>query len=249
MKTLLEKRYYPGVKGWMQKPFPCFIAEINKGVPGHSTPDIVGVQDVGGDLSGDIETIIVEVKRGNDPFIRACGQTLSYGVYANRVYLADIRTHNFSSEELQVAGHLGIGLVRIRKENKSCAEISSSPFHIPVRSLNLRLLEVLGLGRCQLCDSFFKIGNAKNHWSNVERAEDEACYVVKKALDREKGIMFWRMRVAERKRKLHLTDIKPGDSNERRFICPECVTGILALDVDRVKGWFKEYAKANALSF
>lgn len=247
METPLEKRYYPSVKEWMERRFPCFIAEVNRGLSGIGIPDIVGVQDVGGNLSGDVETIFIEVKRGHDPFARACGQTLSYNVCANRVYLADIRAGNFTPEELQIAGHLGIGLVRIRKGR--CTEVLSSPFHTPIRGLSLRLLEVLGLARCQLCDSFFKMRNAEKPWSNVVRADEDACYVVKKAIDREKGLMFWRMKVAERKRKLRLTDIEKGSSEERRFICPECVTGVLAIDEDRVKGWLRNYVKANSLSF
>jgi hypothetical protein len=53
--------------------------------------DVIGIRDIGGDLSGEVETVAVEVKRGSTPFANACGQTYGYSVYANRVYLADLR--------------------------------------------------------------------------------------------------------------------------------------------------------------
>jgi hypothetical protein len=54
--------------------------------------------------------------------------------------------------------------------------------------------------------------------------------------------MFWSMKVAERKRKLGLSEVEKGESEERRFICPECVEGILAIDSDRIKGWIRDFA-------
>ena len=89
---------------------------------------------------------------------------------ANRVYLAEERDHVFSPDEMDIASHLGIGLIQIR--NGECFEILSSPFYTPIARLNLLLLETLGLGRCQFCDSFFEIGDTQNHWSNLIRGEE-----------------------------------------------------------------------------
>jgi len=183
-----EKVLYQQVRGWMKKRFRCFRAEVTKGIRKWGIPDIIGIRDIGGELSGDIETIIIEVKRGDDAFARACGQTLGYNVYANRVYLADKRPTTFSPEEMQVASHLGIGLIQIR--DHTCIEVLSGPFYTPIRRLNLDLLEILGVGRCQFCDSFFEMGNAEQRWLLMMRGE-EPFKVIAKAFDSDKGIIFW----------------------------------------------------------
>lgn len=68
-----ERKLYPIVEKWMKKQFFCFKTAINRGVK-YGRIDIVGIRDVGGDLSGEIETISIEVKRGSEPFATACGQ-------------------------------------------------------------------------------------------------------------------------------------------------------------------------------
>ena len=70
-----ERTLYPLVQRWLKRHFACFRTSINKGLQ-HSRIDIVGVRDTGGDLSGEVETIAIEVKRGSVPFANACGQTL-----------------------------------------------------------------------------------------------------------------------------------------------------------------------------
>jgi hypothetical protein len=237
MRNRREKAIYPLVAKWVRKHFHCFKTEIDKGLR-YSRVDVIGVRDVGGELSGEVQTIAVEVKRKGQPFATTSGQTLGYNVYANRVYLAEARKEPFSPDEMDIASHLGIGLIQIR--DHTCIEVLSSPFYTPIRRLNLRLLETLGLGRCQLCDSFFEMGDTKNPWSNVI-GDEEACYAVEKAIKEEKGLMFWSLKVAERKRKLGLTTAPKDFTDERRFICPECVKGILAIDEDRVKGWISEF--------
>src|SRR5437764_15255149 len=99
MKADLENTLYPYVERWLKRHFLCFRTAINKGLR-HSRIDVVGVRDIGGDLSGDVETIAVEVKRGLFPFATASGQTLGYNVYANRVYLADVRDKSFTPDEI-----------------------------------------------------------------------------------------------------------------------------------------------------
>jgi hypothetical protein len=101
----------------------------------NSRIDIVGIRDTGGDLSGEVETIAVEVKRGSFPFANACGQTLGYNVYANRVYLADLRAAPFTATELHIASHLGIGLIQIKADK--CIEVISSPVCKPMQRLSL----------------------------------------------------------------------------------------------------------------
>jgi len=100
-----EKELYPLVERWLKRNFLCFRTAIDKGFK-FSRIDILGIRDIGGDLSGDVETIAIEVKRGRSPFAKACGQTLGYNVYANRVYLADLkdqqRWSGLSEQHIQI---------------------------------------------------------------------------------------------------------------------------------------------------
>src|SRR5262245_5986134 len=128
MKREPENSLYPVVERWLRTRFTCFRTAVNKGLR-HGRIDIIGVHDVGGELSGDVETVAVEVKRGSFPVVNGCGQALGYNFYANRVYVADIRKESVSRAELLIASHLGIGLVQIK--GKRCIEIASSPFAAP----------------------------------------------------------------------------------------------------------------------
>jgi len=219
-KKQSEEDLYEGVERWLKRHFACFKTGQNKGLR-HGRIDVIGVRDIGGDFSGAIEIIGVEVKRGSFPFANACGQTLGYNVYANRVYLADVRNSGFSRDEIDIASHLGIGLIEIKKGK--CFEVRSSPFYTPIEKLSLGLLARLALGRCQLCQSFFETGTADaNRFGNVTRE-------FKRALKgkENKGIIFWNWEISERKTRLKL-DARSGHfTYERRFLCPDCVQELL----------------------
>jgi len=232
MKIQREPFLYPIVEKWVKRHFRCFKTAVNKGLS-YSRPDVIGIRDTGGNLSGEVQTIIVEVKKRSEPFASTSGQTFGYNVYANRIYLAELRDKPFSTDEMDIASHLGIGLVQIR--NRKCDEILSSPSYAPIQRLNLRLLESLGLGRCRLCESFFETGNTKDPWASLI-GED-----VWKALKEGKGLMFWRQEIAARKRKLGLTKTPKNYSRERRFLCAECVAEILSVQPERIKSWLSEY--------
>lgn len=179
MKPIKEKNLYPIVERWMRRHFRCFATAINKGT-GYSRIDVFGVKDSGGDLSGEVETISVEVKKGSEPFATASGQALGYRVYANRVYLADARDAEFSADEINIASNLGIGLIQIR--GGKCREILSSPHYTPISKFNLTLLENIGLGKCQLCGCFFRLGDGgKKRFANVTREN------LKRSVKEEKG--------------------------------------------------------------
>jgi hypothetical protein len=227
-----EKKLYPVVERWLKRHLLCFKTDTNTGLRQYSLADVVGIRDIGGDLSGDVETVIVEVKRGLDPFARASGQTLSYNVYANRVYLADIREKTFTPDELQIASHLGIGLIQIR--NGRCAEVLSSPFYHPINRMNLLLLERLSLGRCQLCDCFFETGSPEKGYSKLVRED------VLKAIQNGKGLVFWKEELAERKNRKGIRPTEDGTVFDRRFICPSCVETLLAIQEKRFKGWVRD---------
>ena len=218
MKELKEKDYYPIIASWLEKKQHCFQTGINTGL-NYGRIDVVGVKDVGGQLSGEIETISVEVKRENEPFATASGQALGYKVYANRVYLAAVREEGFSHEEITIANHLGIGLIQIKA--KKPVEILSSPYYKPLTSMHLLLLEKLALGECKLCGCFFNIGSLENKYSNLTRTN------IKNALETEKGLMFWNYSVGTRKKNTKLWTPDTNDSvYERRFICPDCISFI-----------------------
>jgi len=215
-----ESAAYPLVEKWMKRQFHCFKAGINVGLR-YSRVDVLGVKDVGGDLSGEIEIIAIEVKRGSEPFATASGQALGYHVYANRVYLADRREKTFTPSEIEIASHLGIGLVQII--GATCREVLSSPYHRPISRLSFSLLEKLALGECRICGTFFEIGMAKNRqFSNLTREKFQ------KAVGSEKGLMFWNRELADRKNKTGVRVTNDGTTHERRFICPDCVQNVLA---------------------
>jgi len=160
----------------------------------------------------------IEVKRGLFPFANACGQTLGYNVYVNRAYLADVRQTNFTANEIHIASQRGLGLIQIC--DRPCIERISSPFYHPIENLNLRLLEAMALGRCQLCASFFRIGSGDKRFNKLTRED------MRRAINEEKGMMFWNREVAQRKRKLGLRVPKDGMTYERRFISPDCVENV-----------------------
>lgn len=222
MRPIPEKQLYPVVQRWMIRSFKCFKAMHNVGL-NYSRCDVVGVRDVGGQLSGEIETICIEVKIHDEPFATASGQALGYRVYGNRVYLAYRRPKPFTDDQIAIASTLGIGLIWIR--DIRCQEVLSSPFYRPLTRLNLRLLERMALGHCQICGSYFDIGNAEsggNRWANL------ALENVKKAIDDEKGIVFWNWEVGQRKKRLKI-DLKRRDRVfESRFICADCVSRLLS---------------------
>jgi hypothetical protein len=219
-KKPLERDYYPLVARWLKRHFLCFRVAVNRGLR-FGRIDVIGIRDIGGDFSGEVETIAVEVKRGSTPFANACGQTYGYSVYANRVYLADLREDRFTQDETFIASNLGIGLIQIK--GTKCREVLSSPFYQPIQKMQLRLFESLHLGKCQLCQSLFEIGTADgNNYTKVAREN------IKRAIREEKGLVFWNRELAERKRRLGLTRNKEDESTwERRFICPDCVGSVV----------------------
>ena len=219
-KKPLENTLYPHVERWMRRHFLCFHVSVNKGIK-YGRIDVLGIRDIGGDFSGEVETIAVEVKRGS-PFSNASGQTFGYRVYANRVYLADLREKPFNHDEIQIASCLGIGLIWIK--GTRCKEVLSSPYYKPITKLQLRLFEALRLGVCQLCDSLFQIGEPGegNNYGNVCREN------VKKAIKDEKGLVFWNRELADRKGRLGVNGRDGSITYERRFICPDCVQHVLA---------------------
>lgn len=211
-----EQSLYPIVANFLAKSHQCFRTAMNEGLR-YSRADVIGIRDIGGDLTGEIETIIVEVKRGTEAFATSSGQAFGYTVYANRVYLADKRLHGFSQEEIQIANHLGVGLICIDAKNR-CSITLTSPFYKPLIRLNAQLLEKLRLGKCQLCESYIEIGDGNNRYTRLARER------LDKAINEEKGIIFWNREVGDRKDKHGVRLVKENSTYERRFLCSDCVS-------------------------
>ncbi len=225
--TDLEAELYAPVGEWAKSHFRCFDVFINRGIA-FGRVDVLGVRDAGGDLSGEVETLSIEVKRGATQFAATVGQALGYRIMTNLVYLADVRPQGFSFEEVEVARHLGVGLIEIRQSPFSCAEVLSSPVYQPIERLRLSLLEGVGLGRCRFCGDFFRLNTVDKPrgWSNMRRAQSSERYSqsIGSAISEEKGLVFWSHVTGRRKTPLHTRRPDDGSTWDRRFICPECVT-------------------------
>jgi hypothetical protein len=218
-RAIKESDLYPKLSKWLRTSYGCFATSQNLGLQ-HSRVDVLGIRDVGGDLSGEVETIGVEVKRGNQPFATTSGQARGYSVYADRVYLADVRTDGFTRHELDIASALGVGLIRI--SSSGCREVLSSPRHKPIARMQLRVFEKMGYGRCCVCQCLFQVGKGKADYdfSHLSRAG------IVKAAQRDKGLIFWNEAVGKRKVP---EGRKKGISWERRFVCRECVQNLFPI--------------------
>jgi hypothetical protein len=212
-KRIKEEQYYPVVEKWLKKQCNCWATGINKGLR-HSRIDIFGAKDVGGHLSGEIDTYSVEVKINKQHFATSCGQASGYRIYANRIYLAIPTDEKFTDDEIAIAEHLQIGLIQISSRNV-CSEILRSPKHEPIHNMHLQLLENLAIGQCQMCGSHFRLGNEESKRSMVARSN------LRKAYEQEKGLIYWNMELADRKRKKSAA--QDDMSYERRYICSDCV--------------------------
>jgi len=211
-----ENRLYPIVEKHLRCRFDCFATGVNRGTQ-YGRVDVVGVRDIGGDLSGGWEVIGVEVKGGSQPFGTAAGQAHGYSVYANKCYLADLRsgTRPFRSDEIDIASALGIGLLAI--SGGKVKEVLAAPHREPIERLSLQLLEKLDYSLCTVCRSLFRRSENGNWSANISRAG----FV--KAAEREKGFIYWLSEMAERRR---ASRRDRALIYERRYVCADCVRAL-----------------------
>jgi hypothetical protein len=211
---------YPYVESWVKRRFKCFVTGQNTGIR-FGRIDVVGVRDTGGVFSGSTEVISVEVKGGNQPFATAAGQAHGYSVYAERCYLADVRSAaaTFSDDELEIASRLGIGLLRIA--GKRVYEVLSAPTGSPIERLQLQVVSKLGYAPCTVCGSLFRYGDTPSNEARIRRY-NQAGAALTKAVEEEKGLVYWLGDVADRSP----TRTSSGYIYHRRYICRDCVNGI-----------------------
>ena len=213
-----EAKLYPLVERWMRKRFVCFKTGINIGLR-YSRVDVLGIRDIGGDLSGEVETIGIEVKKRHTTLCdRQWPSVGIQGLDANKVYLADVRGKNFTAHELDIATNLRIGLHPNFERQMLRGPLCSSPHHNPITRLSLHLIEKMALGKCQLCNSFFEIGEKGSRLRAYVAQENFS-----KARESGKGMMFWNREVAKRKDKLGIRSLGDYETFERRYFCPDCI--------------------------
>jgi hypothetical protein len=205
-----EKKLYPLVERYIRRRFECFVSGQNRGTR-HGRVDVIGIRDIGGYLNGSFELIGVEVKAGYQPFNIAAGQASGYSVYANRCYLADVRSgpRFFDLEEIDIAGALRIGLLAVT--GSKVVQVLAAPPSVPLARLQLELVEKLGYSACSLCGSLFRRSTGRNFTENVSSAG------LGKAAEREKGAIFWLFEHAKGRRDPR------SYVYHRRYLCADCV--------------------------
>jgi len=207
---LNEAQYYPAVERFLRRRFHCFVTAKNRGTK-FGRVDVVGIREIGGDLSGDVELVGVEVKRGNQPFNTATGQAFGYSVYAERCYLADLRLGSkpFTIEEMDIASKLGVGLLAI-SPSRQVTEVLSSPQHFPLLDMRRELIEKMGYSVCTICNTPFRRGEPGSWSRHVRRS-------LEKAYEQEKGLVYWLYEPDRRRKAVRKYNYV------RRYICPDCV--------------------------
>jgi hypothetical protein len=213
-----ESDLYLPVQSWMRRHFSCWETRINTG-PKVGRIDVVGIRDVGGDLSARSEVIAIEVKAGRQPFATSAGQALGYSVMADRCYLADYRPgrNSFSEDEKLIAARLGVGLIAIRDGGRM-TEVSTAPPHEPIEELRLQVIEKLGLSVCSVCGTVFRRSEASGPTDNrlVARATSRPG-ALRRAVAEEKGFVWWLHDSAGER------DRSGRDGTAwRRYLCSDC---------------------------
>lgn len=199
-----EVSLYKYVEEFLVEQLECFATFQKKGTKYTGFADVVGIKDIGGRTAGDFEVISVEVKTSTYRFAASLGQALGYSLIAHRCYLATYLHEPYTSEQEQMATHLGVGLLKIY--GKECEETCSSQRHQPIRSLMLKMLEGAGYAICSLCGTLVV---AEEAWTrNIRKG-------------REKGNIFYYIKRLPERRVLFSEQERP---TRWVSICSDCIT-------------------------
>lgn len=221
---MAEADLYPIVEKWARRHFDFWETGVNTGLR-MGRIDVVGVRDVGGDLSGRAEVVSIEVKAGKEVFATSAGQAHGYSVMADRCYLADLRDgpRPFSQDEVLIAGRLGIGLIAISSKNR-CKEVLTAPPNEPLEELRLQVLERLGLAHCALCATVFhRSVDSPSDFKGVVRVQ--APGALSRAVEQRRGLMWWLESEAEKRDRRGRNQIY-----WRRYLCPDCTLAFAGPD-------------------
>lgn len=177
-----EESLYKYVEEFLTEQLECFATFQKIGTKYTGFADVVGIKDVGGRTAGDFEVVAVEVKTSTYNFAKNLGQALGYSLLAHRCYLATHLEELYTSEQEQMATHLGVGLLRIY--SKECEEICSSPYHQPISSLMLKMLERVGYAVCSICGTLIA---AEEGWTeDIKKASEEKIFYYTKRLPKRR---------------------------------------------------------------
>ena len=159
-------------------------------------PDAVGIRHTGGQLGGDFEVTAVEVQLSTKKFISASGHATSHSIHADRIYLACYTGIGVLEEQMNVAQHLGIGLIRIDRD-LVCHRSLLAPANRPIPAARSELLYQLGLVTCQLCGVAYSLSST------------------------DSDAVFWNEIWADRFGRLRNESVY-----DRRYLCPDCVRNV-----------------------
>ena len=158
-KKLSEVTLRKVVSSWLysSQGLGCLLTpEVPRTLP-DPRPDAVGIRHVGGQLKGDFEVVSVVIRTSTKRFISACGEASAHSIQADRSYLACyLGSEEFNEDQVDVALHLGIGLINISSDEQ-CQRTVPAPLSHPRSGLRAALLHRLGLAICQLCGVSFSL--------------------------------------------------------------------------------------------
>lgn len=219
-----ERDLYEVVETWAERKFGCFATAIDKGTE-YGRVDVIGLRQTPGDHSAQTDLICIEVKRGTQPLLNALGQAVGYSIYGNYCYLADYRPESpYSEIEREIAEQLGIGLIRIGKNNR-VEQVSNARRCQPVENFKLRLADQMGFVQCSICGTFFARSESNRNlydWSRLQR--DTSNSARKRAgIEAGKGFVFW-PEDASSQDVTHQSRHSDGRLYNRRFLCNTCAT-------------------------
>ena len=200
-KKLGEMTLRKVVSSWLysSQGLGCLLTpEVPRTLP-DPRPDAVGIRHVGGQLKGDFEVVSVVIRTSTKRFISACGEASAHSIQADRSYLACyLGTEEFNEDQVDVALHLGIGLINISSDEQ-CRRTVPAPLSHPQSGLRAALLHRLGLAICQLCGVSFSLF--------PENEQDDA--------------VLWNESWADRFGRLRNESVY-----DRRHLCVDCVRNI-----------------------
>lgn len=195
-----ESELYPLVREFIKNKYKCFYVTIEAGKEGIGSIDVFGVYHKNLEKT-EIETVGVEVKIKKIPISAKFGQAKGYSLFCHKVYFASL--DKFESEDIQIAKHLGMGLISLGKTNNSnftCSEVLEPPENTPIPKLLNLILERKNLFICNSCKV---IENRSGKYTETIYNFDKIYNYTKKAVKEGKGLL-----------------IKNKDKKE--FYCNEC---------------------------
>jgi hypothetical protein len=208
-----ESDLYTKVRDWVASDdgLGCHTTWTNKGIQG-ARPDVTGLRHVGGYLLADFELVTIEVKKSSARFLTSAGQAAAYGVFADRAYLCcSTGDESFDKDSIDIASHLGIGLVEINEHNE-VSKVLAAPIQRPIPRQRQEFLHNLGWVVCLLCSSPFRTSTNpkyKNRWG-WNGLVNGTTKLISKAVREKKGYAWWRSEI-------------PGGP---RFLCLDCTQNL-----------------------